>query len=146
MKEQLKINHKPITIQHDSILLVLDKTKNLGLTHRSLGNYFNYHINTSEVPGSTAALMMIRKKIFMSCGMFNENYETCFEDVELNLKCLTLGLKNYYDGSLVSYHLESQTRNDNDDTMEKQDNDYVKGLLPFINLNFDKINKQIMVL
>jgi len=30
--------------------------------------------------------------------------------------------------------------------MEKQDNDYVKGLLPFINLNFDKINKQIMVL
>ena len=141
-----RLHFEDNTIQHDSILLVLDKTKNLGLTHRSLGNYFNYHINTSEVPGSTAALMMIRKKIFMSCGMFNENYETCFEDVELNLKCLTLGLKNYYDGSLVSYHLESQTRNDNDDTMEKQDNDYVKGLLPFINLNFDKINKQIMVL
>jgi GT2 family glycosyltransferase len=141
-----RLHFEDNTIQHDSILLVLDKTKNLGLTHRSLGNYFNYHINTSEVPGSTAALMMIRKKIFMSCGMFNENYETCFEDVELNLKCLTLGLKNYYDGSLVSYHLESQTRNDNDDTMEKQDNDYAKGLLPFINLNFDKINKQIMVL
>ncbi len=134
------------TIQHDGILLFLDKNKNFGLTHRSFKNYFNYHLNISEVPGSTAALMMIRKKTFMSCGMFNENYINCFEDVELNLKCVTLGLKNYYDGSLVSYHLESQTRNDDENNQKKQNQDYVNGLLPFVNFNFDKIMKQIMVL
>jgi GT2 family glycosyltransferase len=43
--------------------------------------------------GNTGGLMMIRKFVFEKCGMFNENYISCLEDVELNLKSIILGLE-----------------------------------------------------
>jgi GT2 family glycosyltransferase len=73
---------------------------------------------------------MINKTTFEKCGYFNENYETCLEDAELNIKCLSLGLTNYYDGSLVAYHYESQTRQDNSEDNYRQD--YINTLHPFI--------------
>jgi len=141
-----RLHFEDNTIQHDGILAYIDKHKSFRITHKNLRSYYNYETKLTEAPGSTAAILMIRKNTFINCGMFNENYISCFEDVELNFKCLTLGLKNYYDGSLVSYHLESQTRNDDEDSLKKQEHDYLNSLMPFININFDKVSKQIMVL
>jgi GT2 family glycosyltransferase len=89
---------------------------------------------------------MIRKNVFEKCGHFNENYISCFEDVELNLKCVTLGFDNYYDGSLVAYHLESQTRNEDSNNLLKLQTDYFQSLQPFVIKNLEKIKKHIMVM
>jgi GT2 family glycosyltransferase len=86
--------------------------------------------------------MMIRKFTFDKCGGFNENYTTCFEDVELNMKCLIMGLDNYCDSSLVAYHYESQTRK-NAGRNEGEKNDYIKILLPFINKNIKSLVNKI---
>ena len=43
-------------------------------------------MNQNPVIGNTGGLMLIRKDTFLKFGMFNENYISCLEDVELNLK------------------------------------------------------------
>jgi GT2 family glycosyltransferase len=88
---------------------------------------------------------MIRKKILEKCGYFNENYLTCFEDVELNISCLSLGYENYNDSNLVAYHYESQTRKDDSEDIKKQHYDYHKNLLPFVMKNIDKIKNKIII-
>jgi GT2 family glycosyltransferase len=85
--------------------------------------------------------MMIRKNVFNKIGGYNENYTTCFEDVELNLSIRLNGLKNYYDGSLVAYHYESQTRGKNNDNSHGEYSDYTKILIPFIEDNHNKLFK-----
>lgn len=82
---------------------------------------------------------MIKKDIFEKCGCFNEEYINCFEDVELNAKCMLLGLNNYNDGSLVAYHYESQSRNDDPDDSEKLNQDHKERLNPFIRKNLNKL-------
>ena len=75
--------------------------------------------------------------------MFNENYTSCFEDVELNLQCILLGLKNYLCGRGAAYHYESQSRNDDPEKMKKLSSDYNQLLLPYISKNKNKLNKYI---
>ena len=87
---------------------------------------------------------MIKKDIFEKCGYFNENYINCFEDVELNLKCVTLGLSNYTEGNVVAYHYESQTRNEDSDNLKKLQQDYRNNLLPFMMENMNKISECIL--
>jgi GT2 family glycosyltransferase len=141
-----RLHFEDNTIQHDAIYPFVMKDKTFHVTHKNLMAYYNYRTTLVESPGSTAALLMIRKEIFIKCGGFNQKYTSCFEDVELNFTCLTLGLKNYYDGSLVAYHLESQTRNDDEEKINKLRKDYVNTLVPFVNGNFDKIKHQITIL
>jgi GT2 family glycosyltransferase len=131
------------TIQHDGVVSFFSKEKNLLTTHKGLGCYYNHSISSNEVIGNTAALMMIKKKLFEDLGGFNENYITCFEDVELNYNCLVNGYKNYCDGSLVSYHYESQTRNKNPHKMEDEKSDYYSRLIPFVESNMKKLKNYI---
>jgi len=63
---------------------------------------------------------MIRKNIFVKCGMFNENYVEYFEDVELNLTTILLGYKNYISGKSVAIHYESKSRNEVSGINERQ--------------------------
>jgi GT2 family glycosyltransferase len=133
-------------VQHDGIIMYFTKDKALRITHIGLKSYFNYSVNGNEVLGNTAALLMIRKKVFEKCGMFNETYQTCFEDVELNLQCLIKGYTNYCDGSLVAYHFESQTRNQDETKLQKEYKDYFETLTPFIEKNVDKLFKHIKVI
>jgi GT2 family glycosyltransferase len=84
---------------------------------------------------------MINKNTFKLCGGFNEIYLECFEDVELNLKTISLGFTNYYVGNLVAYHYESVTRNESPDKREKSNTDFNDTLFPFINKNRTKLNK-----
>jgi GT2 family glycosyltransferase len=77
--------------------------------------------------------------------MFNENYISCLEDVELNLKCRLLGLENICDSSLVAYHYESQTRNEDNDKIKKYYFDYSNNLLLFIQNNSERLKNIIPV-
>jgi GT2 family glycosyltransferase len=133
------------TVQHDGVVGYVSQSKgSLGITHMGLGSYYNYTLGIKKVLGNTAALMMIRRNLFERCGYFNENYVSCFEDVELNLKCLTLGFENYYDGNLVAYHFESQTRNFDPEKNNNEHKDYTQTLLPYINSNFGKLRNYFL--
>jgi GT2 family glycosyltransferase len=68
--------------------------------------------------------MMTKKTIFNKIMGFSEKYEDCFEDVEYNIMCKSIGLKNIFDGTSVAYHLESQTRNLDSNKLEKQSRDW----------------------
>jgi GT2 family glycosyltransferase len=129
------------TVQHDGVMLFVNNN-NLGITHVGINSYYYYTPNTKSLLGSTAALMMIKKSVFEKLGMFNESYQNCFEDVELNLQSIINGYNNYYDGNLVAYHYESQTRkNENKLSINE---DYFNTLKPFISNNFDKIKQHIV--
>lgn len=62
------------------------------------------------VIGNTAALMMIKAKDFIGMHGFDETFKICFEDVELNLRCLLAGKQNVICGSATALHKESVTR------------------------------------
>jgi len=141
-----RLHFEDNTIQHDGMMAFLDDKKQFKITHSGLYSYFNYNLNLRPVVGNTAALMMIRKNVFEKCGYFNESYTTCFEDVELNFKCVTLGYENYYDGNLVAYHYESQTRGKGTENAENEGRDYLEKLYPFVRNNFDKLKNKFMVL
>jgi GT2 family glycosyltransferase len=132
------------TIQHCGIIAGIDSKNSFQVTHIGLTNYYNYTTTTTEVFGNTAALLMIRKNVFEKCGCFNENYTDCFEDVELNINCLSLGLTNYFVGSAVAYHLESQTRNSDPNKIQKLLYDYNNSLVPCVAQNFNKIKKHLI--
>lgn len=134
-------------IQHNGIIIYFsNKKKHIIVNHLGLNSYYNYNKNVTEVIGNTGALLMIRKNTFLQCGMFNENYTNCFEDVELNLKCIILGYKNYFSGNAVSYHFESQTRKEDSENVNKEYYDYNKTLIPFIVNNINKIKDKIVFL
>ncbi len=81
-------------------------------------NAANMFSSTSayEVPGVTAAVMLIRKKTFDQ-QPFDESYKRCGEDVQLNLD-----LREKLKGRVVicpemsGIHIESATRAENDET------------------------------
>ena len=78
--------------------------------------------------------------------MFNENYTSCFEDVELNINCLLRGLKNFTNSDCVAYHYESQTRDDDNQKMNKLHFDYYNYLLPLIQKNINVLQRYLIVL
>jgi GT2 family glycosyltransferase len=139
-----RLHFEDNTIQHDGVFMMVNKQNQLGLGHIGLGGYFNYSIGQKSVIGSTAALLMIKKQTFEQCEYFNEKYTTCFEDVELNLKCVILNYNNIIDSDLVAYHLESQTRGKTDINQKNESLDYSNTLTPFINQNLMKIKSKII--
>lgn len=106
-----RLHFEDNTLQHGSVILQYFKEINkFTPTHEFFKSYYNFSTGVKECFGNTAALMMIRKKIFDDIGGFDESFLFHFEDVDLNFKCLKMGLKNYFDGSSVSYHFESTTK------------------------------------
>jgi GT2 family glycosyltransferase len=139
-----RLHFKDKTIQHCGIISWLsNNSTQFHVTHLGLRSYYNYKNTMFESLGNTAALMMIRKNVFLKCGMFNEEYLDCFEDVELNLECLINGYKNYTLGNAVAFHYESQTRNLNSDKMVNLQKDYQDRLYPFVIKNLNKLKKHI---
>ena len=142
-----RLHYEDNTVQHDGIFMgVHKKNNNLGVGHRNIRSYYNYSLNTKESFGNTAALLMIRKNVFVNCGMFNENYISCFEDVELNAKVLINGFKNYTCSNCVAYHYESKTRDLENTKLEKLHKDYKNNLVPFAIQNFEKIKDRLVPL
>lgn len=133
------------TVQHNGIfLLVTQKQPNVHISHIDLFNYFNYKIGVNNNIGNTGGLLMIRKRLFEKVGFFNENYISCFEDVELNLSVVSLGYENYTNSDCVAYHYESQTRNEDETKLQKLQLDFSNNLLPYIISNQEKIKNKII--
>ena len=86
---------------------------------------------------------MIKRDVFNLCGLFNEKYQCHLEDVELNSKCIIKGMTNYCDNSLVAYHKESQTRKQESNKTQKENEDYVNILIPFMVENLKPLKKFI---
>jgi GT2 family glycosyltransferase len=134
------------TIQHDGILVAKSKDNKLNLSHINFKNYYNYYNNTKEVIGNTGGLMLIRKNVFENIGLFNENYISCFEDVELNIKLVSINLKNYVCSKCVAYHYESQTRKEDPEEQNKIIQDYDSNLFPMLQKNWDKIKEKVFLI
>ena len=126
------------TVQHSGVMVSIDENKNLKLGHLGYGTYYNYTNSIDQVIGNTAALMMIKKTIFIKCKMFNENYLEFFEDVELNLVCRLMGCKNYISGLSVAFHYESISRKTIEGKQSREQKDWSR-LTSFINNNYNKI-------
>jgi GT2 family glycosyltransferase len=138
----IRLHYADNTIQHDGVVMFINNDKKLGVSHKNYGSYYSYSLGINKNFGNTAGLMMIRKFTFEKSGFFNENYDVCLEDVQLNATTLLLGLENYCDGNSVAYHYESQTREKDEETKNLEINDFLKKLLPFLIKNFNKlINK-----
>ncbi len=138
-----RLHYEDNTVQHDGITPFFDKFKVFVLKHFGAKHYYNHSVNLHDVLGSTAALLMIRKKVFEICGYFNEKYDIHLEDFELNCKCLTLGYVNYCDSNLVAYHLESKTRKNEPERKEREEKDYLENLTPFVIDNLKYLKKFI---
>ena len=133
------------TIQHDGVFMgIKESNSTLGVDHINLRNYYNYSNSTKEVFGNTGGLMMTRKTIFENNNMFNENYISCFEDVEYNLILNSIGLKNYICGECVAYHYESTTRNEDPKNLDKLNYDYFTNLIPVFKKNIEKIKHKLV--
>ena len=137
-----RLHFEDNTIQHDGVIMFIDKQSKLHVSHKGIQSYFNFTQSLNEVLGSTAALLMIRKNVFNNVGTFNESYLNCFEDVELNLQCLINGYINYCDSNLVAYHYESVTRKEENKIDVSKD--YFNSLVPFVSKNFEKVSKYIV--
>jgi len=142
-----RLHFEDNTIQHDGVFMGVNKSNGtLNVDHINLKNYYNYSNSTKEVFGNTGGLMMTRKTIFENNNMFNENYISCFEDVEYNLILNSIGLKNYVCGECVAYHYESKTRNEDPKNLDKLRYDYMANLIPVIKKNIDKIKNNIIII
>lgn len=142
-----RLHFEDNTVQHDGVFVGLLRSNNsIQVGHHNLKNYYNYRTGIVENFGNTGGLLMIRKELFIKSGMFNQEYISCFEDVELNIKTITMGLKNYTCSDCVAYHYESQTRNDDPENMEKLKYDYLNNLLPMIKQNMNKIKDKVILI
>jgi GT2 family glycosyltransferase len=142
-----RLHYEDNTIQHDGIFFELNRKYNtFVIGHLNIKNYYNYHNSLKEVIGSTGGLLLVRKNTFIKQGMFNENYISCLEDVELNIKLLCSNHKNYICGDCVAYHYESKTRNEDPKKDEDFIYDYNQIFIPMINKNvIEKIKDKIII-
>lgn len=139
-----RLHYEDNTVQHNGIFMLYNMKQNkYDVSHLDLKNYFNFKVGVNNNIGNTGGLMMIRKKVFEKIGMFNENYISCFEDVELNISCVLLGLENYTNSDCVAYHYESQTRNLDENNISKLQQDFMNHLLPFTQKNFERIKNKM---
>jgi GT2 family glycosyltransferase len=134
-----RLHYEDNTIQHNGAMIGISDKYQVILKHLDEKIYYPSIIGLNKVAINTAGLMMMTRFLFDKIGGFNEQYSTCFEDVELNIKCILLGFDNFCDSNLVAYHYESQTRKTNDNDKDGQFYDYKNVLLPFINKHIQTI-------
>ena len=133
------------TVQHDGISIILrQKHKAYTLDHLNRETYYKFNTGIDEVGGNTAALIMIRKKVFETMGGFNESFKHCYEDAILGLQLIKNGYYNYCNGECVAYHHESQTREVENNKLEMMQ-DFNEHVYPFIKENFEKFKKYTVI-
>lgn len=126
------------TIQHSGIMLFIDSNSMI-LDHYGKESYYNYHRTETDVLGNTAALMMINKNLFETYGGYNEDYIECFEDVELNIRCIMSNRKNIFVSNAVAYHKESLSRSKNENRIKNENIDFTNRTEKLIISNFEKL-------
>lgn len=140
----IRLHYGDASVQHCGIGIVRDINEHIHLTHIDLRKSSDYFTGVNyNSQGNTGAFLLINKKLFIDAGCFNENYIECFEDVELNMNCLIMGLKNISVCDAVAFHYESVSRDRSNDKIEKLNRDYFERLHPFYLKNKEVLNKFI---
>ncbi len=140
----IRLHYEDATIQHCGIMMFTDENGKLYITHKDLRRAKEYSTGILyNSIGNSASFLLINKNLFIELGYFNEIYRECFEDVELNLKCLVMNKKNITVCDAVGYHYESISRNKNEGKFERQKLDYNRGIIPYYEEHKDKIKKYI---
>lgn len=122
------------TIQHAGQMINIEGDLSLG---HILYKQPDVQIPTQIVRGNTGAFCFIRRDNFNTVGGFNQQYTTCFEDVELNLQMLLIDKCNILIGDCKCYHYESVSRNREETYINITD---YHRLNKFINQNRRKLN------
>ena len=139
----IRLHYGDGSVQHNGITIKTENN-NLKISHKDLKKVEGY---TTDVDynsiGNTGGFLLINKLLYDSIGGFNENYIECFEDVELNLRCKLLGLKNITVSDAVAYHYESVSRNKNEKKIENLQKDYKERLYSFYLENIKELSQYI---
>lgn len=110
------------TIQHAGIVL----------NFTGIAGHVNAHLRNNEIgymgrvmikqnySAVTGALLMVNKEKYNKVNGFDEEFPIAYNDVDLCIKLLKLGLYNVYDPYVFAYHFESKTRG-YEDTIEKKE-------------------------
>ena len=132
-------------VQHAGICTYYSVSKkNIMLGHYGINSNYGYQHGIKNVIGNTGAFLMVRKDLFNKVGQFNENYKECFEDVELNAKFILQGKDNIFVSDAVCYHYESSTRKKDNNKLQREQNDYVQKLVPFLGQNLESYKKYLI--
>lgn len=126
----IRLHYADNSIQHNGFQGYFGGSQVVAFGRRYHKSYYRYDEGVTPVLGNTGAFLMIERALFETLR-FNEAYEECYEDVELNLRLRLMGRTHYQVGHAVAYHYESQTRDENPDKLERQRADYERHLLPF---------------
>lgn len=126
-------------VQHASINILITRENKLFVHNKGVNSFYNYEPKTKlNVFGNSAAFLLINKETFKSTNGFNEKYNVCFEDVELNAHQILNNKINIFCGEAVCIHHESLTRKKNS-TEELKDFNEIFG--PFLNEQLNKNEK-----
>ena len=107
-----KLLYRDNTIQHGGILIghpQIAVHAHRGFPRDSEG-YQKRLVSVQNFSAITAACMMIRRKLFLEVGGFDENLPLAFNDVDLCLRLIALGKRIVWTPYAELYHDESQTR------------------------------------
>ena len=126
-------------LYHCGVVSYLNKDKKLMFTHLGISTNYRYQ-NEPEVISNTDKFILISKSLFLDIGGFNEYYEECFGDVELNLVCILKDKVNKVSTESVCYFHGDNNIVDNEESKDKVVRDYNFRLLPFINKSDKLIN------
>lgn len=105
-------------VQHSGINIIKTGNNQYGFNHINAGTH-DYDYLPRIVAGNSGMFLMIKTELFAKLGMFNENTQSCLEDVILNVDCLINGYLNINVGSVIVYHQDGATRKQNMDSYQK---------------------------
>ena len=91
-----RLHYENGTLQHLGMAITGNPSN--PLAHNYGGEIFqrsDYSVDLGLVYGNTAAFMLISRNLFIDIGGYNESYEECFEDAELNWEELQLRLNSF---------------------------------------------------
>lgn len=110
------------TIQHAGVIIGLSGVA--GHSHRlkpaSTDGYFHRARTVQNLSAVTAACMLMRKRVFIEAGGFDEQYSHAFNDIDLCMRLRELGYLIVFTPYAELYHYECLSRG-MEDTPEKQE-------------------------
>lgn len=76
---------------------------------RGYGKSVSSYLNDEEVFSACAGAALYRMSIFSEIGLFDENFESYVEDMDLSFRARLHGYKSYYSSNARVYHYGSAT-------------------------------------
>lgn len=79
-----------------------------GNTHKYYANYIDEN-GIAKVEILTGAFMLMKRKVYLKVGGFDEDYFMFGEDIDLSYKLLNQGFLNYYFGETAMIHYKGES-------------------------------------